>query len=275
MKYLNLYSLEARELSYKKKLEEAGKFTYLSGYKGYKYPVKVKHNKCGNIIEVMAESVVSPKKADECIHCSTSIRYKDLDGVQEEVDKKYKHLTIVDTALTKSKKRVFIVKCDICKHKYRVTYNQLKIRGFNCCEGNGSTYERHVECNARKIIREMKPASYLFGSALFDYVKEYIHDISYIKNKTVKEDAFAVDVFNRINKEYDDKRIAHCECCGELKKGIDWGTYRSSFERKVCYDCLQKKKICPVCEEEKRQKDFEFDYKNKSFNDKCIKCNID
>ena len=64
-----------------------------------------------------------------------------------------------------------------------------------------------------------------------------------------------------------------CECCGEFKKGNEWGAYKSNYDNRVCYSCLIKMKECSICSELKKQKEFDFDYKTKTFNDKCKKCN--
>lgn len=272
MRKINLASLKRRETNFIKKLEQENKFSYVSGYRGYKYPVIVKHNKCGNEIEVIAETVLSKKKADDCIHCTTSVRNKSIEQIQNEINKTYTNLKIIGEDTTKSKKKVYVIQCMTCNHTYKITYNQLKNKSFNCCSGGKSIYVRHLDNNVRQIMKAMKP-SYLLGQPLYNYIEEFIEDLSYIKSKTVDKEKFIFDIYEEINYIYMEKKIAKCECCGEFKKGNEWGAYKSNYDNRVCYSCLIKMKECSVCSELKKQKEFDFDYKTKTFNDKCKKCN--
>lgn len=271
MRKINLASLKRRETNFIKKLEEGNKFSYVSGYKGYKYPVIVKHNRCGSDIEVIAETVLNKKKADDCIHCTTSVRHKSIEQIQKEINKLYTNLKIVGEDTTKSNKKVYVIKCQTCNNTYRVTYNQLKNKTFKCCENGKSIYIRHLESNVRQIMKAMKP-SYLVGQALYDYIGEFIENLSYIKNKTVDKDKFIFDIYQEINYIYMEKKIAKCLCCGEFKQGTQWGTYKSNYENRICYSCLTKMKECSVCHELKKQKEFNFNYYKQDFYDTCKKC---
>ena len=271
MRKINLASLKRRETNFIKKLEQENKFSYVSGYRGYKYPVIVKHLKCGNNIEVIAETVLNKKKADDCIYCTTSIRNKSIKQVQEEINKIYTNLKIIGEDTTKSNKKVYVIQCQTCNHTYKVTYNQLKNKSFKCCENGKSTYVRHLDRNVKQIMLAMKP-SYLIGKPLYDYIGEFIEDLSYIKSKTVDKDKFIFDIYQEINYIYMEKKIAKCLCCGEFKQGTQWGTYKSNYENRICYSCLTKLKECSICSELKKQKEFNFNYKGKKFYDICKKC---
>lgn len=267
MRKTSLASLKKREDKFIKNLEKSNKFTYSSGYKGYKYPVRVFHNKCGSEVELIAETVLNNKKADECIYCTTSIRNKSIEEIQNIIDKKYTNLKIIKKCYMKSKP-AFLVQCQICKHEYRVTFNQLKNKTFKCCENGKSIYNRHLDRNVMTILSNMKP-SYLLGQSLYDYIEESVEELSYIKTKNIDKEKFIFDIYQEINLIYMEKKIAQCLCCGEWKKGSQW---KNNYENKICQSCLEKEKECQGCHELKKQKYFNFDLETINFDEICIKC---
>ena len=270
MRKINPASLKKREAKFINRLEQLGnKFSYISGYKGYKYPVKVRHNKCGSEFEVIAETIMSKKKADDCAYCTTSIRGYSKEEIQNKINENYTNLKLIRVS-SKFKKRIYVIQCMTCKHTYKVTYSQLKNKSFNCCSNGKSNYVRHLETNVRQIMQSMK-RNYLYNKALYDYIEQSIENLSYIKSKTVDKEKFIFDIYQEINYIYAEKQIARCECCGEFKRGTEWGVYKNNYENKICYSCLAKKKKCSVCEGLKRQKEYDFDYKTKNFNDVCKK----
>ena len=271
MRKINPASLKKREAKFINRLEQLGnKFSYISGYKGYKYPVKVRHNKCGSEFEVIAETIMSKKKADDCAYCTTSIRGYSKKEIQNKINENYTNLKLIRVS-SKSKKRIYVIQCMTCKHTYKVTYSQLKNKTFRCCSGSKSNYVRHLDTNVRQIMKAMRP-NYLLNKALYNFIEESVKDLSYIKSKTVDKENFIFDIYQEINYIYAEKQIAKCKCCEEFKRKTDWGTYKSNYKNRVCYSCLTKMKKCSACSELKKQKEFNFNKKTKTFDEKCKKC---
>lgn len=270
MARFNIDYLKKREAKFKERLKERNWFTYIKGYAGYKYPVIVKHNACGNEFMAVAETLLAHNKIDTCMYCSDSSRYKDKEDIQELLDNMKANLIYKGTEIVKERK-LFVVECKDCKHIYKITYNQLKNNTFKCCHNGISIYKKHMERTAKNIIKEIKP-SYLEGKELFNYIAEQVDNISYIKSKSVDKDKFIIDILEFITEYYHDKKIGKCLICGEYKKGTQWGAYGAHFEEKLCISCLDVKQKCNCCLIEQPRKNFDFDKKTNKFKKKCQRC---
>lgn len=85
-------SLEEREEHFKKRLEKAGRFTYISGFTRLASPVEAIHNACGNTVNKRASALlrVPTGGGDYCEHCVPLSRgAKDFKNFDRAKKKKY------------------------------------------------------------------------------------------------------------------------------------------------------------------------------------------
>lgn len=86
------------EKEYANSLARKGKYTYISGYKEKK--VKVRHNKCGNIVELSIAGALKDTKKDVCQKC------KPVNVNRYYVSRNRKNLTEIERYVSKEAKKL-------------------------------------------------------------------------------------------------------------------------------------------------------------------------
>lgn len=119
-------------------------FDVLSEYVSNNTKIKLKCNRCGNII-YKAPVKMTGRAKEGCYICSGKNRYKDRNYLQKEVDKKYPDQFIILGEYTTSKTPI-LVKRITCSHVYYISPDNL-LRGKGCpkCSIRQSSYMDIVE----------------------------------------------------------------------------------------------------------------------------------
>ena len=119
-------------------------FNILSEYKNNHTKVKLKCNKCGNIIYKSPNKMMG-KGNEGCYICSGKNWHKTTESFQEEVDVKFPNTYLILGDYVKARQPL-LVKRISCGHEYMISPDNL-LRGKGCfrCSNKQSSYMDKVE----------------------------------------------------------------------------------------------------------------------------------
>lgn len=129
--------LTQKEFSYKFEKLVNGTYTLLSEYKGSKFKIKVRHNKCGKVYDVdVSKFMYENQRCNECTRHISPISYK------EQFDKlNHQNYTLLST-YRGSKENVF-VRCNKCGKSFYKRADMM-LQGIGCPYCNQSHGERYI-----------------------------------------------------------------------------------------------------------------------------------
>lgn len=119
-------------------------FDVLSDYVNNCTKIKLRCNKCGNII-YKRPAKMTGKERESCYICSGKNHYKTRDILQNEVDKKYPNEYVVIGEYEKARKPLLVRRIR-CGHEYNISPDNL-LRGKGCpkCSNKQSSYMNKAE----------------------------------------------------------------------------------------------------------------------------------
>ena len=271
-------SLEERERIFIERVNEIGKYEYISGYTTLTNKVKAIHKACGSEVEVTA-GVLLRKEIKHCRKCEPSTRFKTIEQIQEEVDKleTNNHYTILERYNDLCQTRL-IVRCNKCGNKYRTILSNIKKNQFKCCSQNEeSVFDKHTRHFSICLLKKMKKGGiYYLSSDLLDFIENEADNKKYIETGFLERDLFIKKTYDYIiNELYEEKKVGQCEICSNVLRGKSkWGS-DEHFEARICKECGKEEYYCHTCGEYKYLDEFHFNYEEKIFENECKECKGD
>lgn len=275
---MNKKSVEERTENFINRLKKVHKdrYTYIDGYKGLHYEVKVRCNECKREFSAVAGYLVRGGKYPFKCECEQPVKndekyFKSL--IDNLENKNIEYLGCIHSEKLKNVK--IKVRCKKCKSIYIYDYSRVRDGNINCCNMKKATnYETYSNRLIREIFPKGKSMTYkninnyeavikremdyiMDGSRKIKFDREELEKILLVKAKKLKEEW----------------NVGECSICGKLKHGNGRNGLLKEFgSDNICRECYIDYVECECCNKTKKRSKFRYLKEAKEFHSICLEC---